>query len=465
MINPAEYPGEDALERFHIWWRLFHRDAFIPDGTGVSFNARLCENYVQYKYDVISRLRSRLIEKVIPAIAGGILLHRYHHFGGSQKAKIDIADLTSVTVNLIYRILFLFVAEYKGMLIADDPDNPIKGIYAIAKSALDEQESMQNIYGAVLKLFRSLYYGDPEHNVPPYRGELFDPSRPDFVFMAEQSIPDTNMREVFKCLMIEGDSIVDYECLDGYQLADIGDTLLNVSLEFTELPYTRRELVAKVGFHEGTGQPTGSDWIVPNPTIDYLVQQSIQNQMDERERKFMAEMETIVAIRQACGNLTAAQSYNPRHQQLNDANNRALEAMMGMRVLDPSMGTGRCLISVIQYLTSEIICRMQVYHDLHPNIPWDWNPLYVALDQERKRSHARLSRHGFEVKPEEYSDTLLLKRIITQKCVCGIDENPMAVAIAKHNIWLTTFSVGAPFSFLDHHLRHGKCSDGVVNQR
>lgn len=461
-VHPEDTPDGDQLALFIRWWRIFHRNAFIPDGTGLSYIERLYEDYIQYGNDVKVRLTNRLIEEAIPSIAEGILLHRYRQFGSGQNAKIDIDDLTSATVNLIYRMLFLFVAEHKGMLPGKESGRQAKGLCAIAKSALDTKKGLHNIYHALINFFRSLYYGDPENNLPPYRGELFDPSRSDFAFLAAHSIPDANMRALFASLTIDGESTVDYECIDGYQLADIGEALLDARITFIELPYGRRELKAKVERQMDMDGQKNSVTRLGNPTIDYLINHTLRNLMDENDHKFTSAMETIVSIRKEHEKNGESQQPDPAYQSLSEVNNGAVEAMLGLRVLDPSMGTGRCLIGVIQYLTDEIICRMQVYHDLHPDIPWDWNPIYVLLDQERKRSQARISRHGFEVKPEEFGDTLLLKRVITLKCVYGVDANPMAVAIAKHNIWLTNFSVGAPFSFLDHHLRHGHAMIGTL---
>jgi hypothetical protein len=45
--------------------------------------------------------------------------------------------------------------------------------------------------------------------------------------------------------------------------------------------------------------------------------------------------------------------------------------------------------------------------------------------------------------------------MVLKRCVYGVDKNPMAVELAKVSLWLHTFTVGAPLSFLDHHLRAG----------
>lgn len=43
----------------------------------------------------------------------------------------------------------------------------------------------------------------------------------------------------------------------------------------------------------------------------------------------------------------------------------------------------------------------------------------------------------------------------------GVDKNPMAVELAKVALWLHTFTVGAPLSFIDHHLRAGDSLFGL----
>ena len=45
--------------------------------------------------------------------------------------------------------------------------------------------------------------------------------------------------------------------------------------------------------------------------------------------------------------------------------------------------------------------------------------------------------------------------MVLKRCIYGVDKNPMAVELAKVALWLHTFTVGAPLSFLDHHLRCG----------
>ncbi len=51
--------------------------------------------------------------------------------------------------------------------------------------------------------------------------------------------------------------------------------------------------------------------------------------------------------------------------------------------------------------------------------------------------------------------------MVLKRCVYGVDKIPMAVELAKVSLWLHTFTVGAPLSFLDHHLR---CGDSLFGE-
>ena len=61
--------------------------------------------------------------------------------------------------------------------------------------------------------------------------------------------------------------------------------------------------------------------------------------------------------------------------------------------------------------------------------------------------------------PPDEDETLLARRIVAQRCLYGVDRNPMAVDLAKLSLWLATLAREHPFTFLDHNLR---CGDSLV---
>ena len=62
----------------------------------------------------------------------------------------------------------------------------------------------------------------------------------------------------------------------------------------------------------------------------------------------------------------------------------------------------------------------------------------------------------------QLTDQAIIRRMVLKRCIYGVDKNPLAVELAKVSLWLHSFTVGAPLSFLDHHLR---CGDSLLGLR
>ena len=88
-------------------------------------------------------------------------------------------------------------------------------------------------------------------------------------------------------------------------------------------------------------------------------------------------------------------------------------------------------------------------------MPWEWNPIQQLIERVRRDILEEMARQGIGLDPARLDDTSLLTRLVMKRCIYGVDLNPMAVELAKLSLWLHSFTVGAPLSFLDHHLRWG----------
>ena len=67
--------------------------------------------------------------------------------------------------------------------------------------------------------------------------------------------------------------------------------------------------------------------------------------------------------------------------------------------------------------------------------------------------------------PPDEDEALYAQRIVAQRCLYGVDKNPMAVDLAKLSLWLATLAKDHPFTFLDHSLRHGDSLVGLTRQQ
>ncbi len=64
--------------------------------------------------------------------------------------------------------------------------------------------------------------------------------------------------------------------------------------------------------------------------------------------------------------------------------------------------------------------------------------------------------------PADASERLALaRRLVADRCLYGVDKNPLAVEMAKLSLWLVTLSKGRPFTFLDHAIKSGDSLVGV----
>ena len=69
-----------------------------------------------------------------------------------------------------------------------------------------------------------------------------------------------------------------------------------------------------------------------------------------------------------------------------------------------------------------------------------------------------------EIPPDE-DEVVFARRLIAQRCLYGVDRNPVAVDLAKVSLWLATLARDHAFTFLDHALRHGDSLVGLTRRQ
>ena len=74
----------------------------------------------------------------------------------------------------------------------------------------------------------------------------------------------------------------------------------------------------------------------------------------------------------------------------------------------------------------------------------------------------RAEESDWALDESQLSDQTIIRRMVLKRCIYGVDKNPLTVELAKVSLWLHSFTVGAPLSFLDHHLR---CGDSLIGLR
>ncbi len=129
---------------------------------------------------------------------------------------------------------------------------------------------------------------------------------------------------------------------------------------------------------------------------------------------------------------------------------KSAEELLDLKICDPAMGSGAFLVQACRWLSDRLVEAWSV----------------TEADGKRIDSEGRILNEGGGEGLEPLSQdaeerAILARRLIAERCLYGVDRNPLAVELAKLSLWLTTMSKGRPFGFLDHNLRSGDSLLGI----
>jgi hypothetical protein len=125
--------------------------------------------------------------------------------------------------------------------------------------------------------------------------------------------------------------------------------------------------------------------------------------------------------------------------------------ILDLKICDPAMGSGAFLVQVCRWLSDRLVEAWS--QDEGKGKTFD------DLGNEYDAGSAEEITNPLPKNAEDQAD--LARRLIAEKCLYGVDVNPLAVELAKLSIWLVTMSKGRPFGFLDHNLRSGNSLLGI----
>ena len=112
----------------------------------------------------------------------------------------------------------------------------------------------------------------------------------------------------------------------------------------------------------------------------------------------------------------------------------APEQILDLKVCDPAMGSGAFLVEACRQLGDALVEAWHA-HGGRPAIP-----------------------------PDE-DEVIFARRLVAQRCLYGVDRNPVAVDLAKVSLWLVTLASDHALTFVDHALRHGDSLVGLSRQQ
>ncbi|WP_322487714.1 Eco57I restriction-modification methylase domain-containing protein [Chloroflexus sp.] len=391
-------------------------------------------------------------------------------------------------LTVMLRLIFLLYAEERGLLPADavwEQYYALASLYEqLRADAALYPDTMHHRYGAwarLLALFRLLHDGAPELGLPRRAGVLFDPDRFPFLegrplgSVRQQGqrivvprIPDGAIYQVLEKLLILDGERLSYRALDVEQIGAVYETMMGFRLAVATGP------TLAIKAEQRGGAPTPLDLAAlltcpPGERANWLREQTgrelpkgvlegvkaarsladlpaaLRPVVDERATPDIAPAGALV-LQPSAERRRSGSHYTPR--ALSEPIMRATlapalarlrgadgapprpEQILGLAVCDPAMGSGAFLVEACRQLGEALVAAWRVYGGRPP----------LAADED---------------------EVIVARRLVAQRCLYGVDKNPVAVDLAKVSLWLATLAKTQPFTFLDHALRHGDSLVGL----
>ncbi len=434
LVDLLSRSDASAMRYFLLFFR---QAAFQPDPQGRRFLADALAASHAYAVALEEDLKGNVYQALEKLMQGFLDLK------SNGLGEADLREIYENSLYLLYRLLFILYGESRGLLPMGKRD--YREFYSLdhlkrefARLTRSPAPMTQKYWGDVQQLFQIINGDNADLNkhlgVPRYNGRLFAPDL--HSFLTEKAVGDRALVEAVNLLSLRQQEFVDYRTLGVRQLGSIYEGLLEYQPRYATEPVAAiRESKRKgerwvkaaavpqkaaiidrrqpgqvyLETDRGERKATGS-YYTPQYIVEYIVKNTLAPLVEQARERVKAR------AKQARGKAARAQ-----------AEQSLIDEILDLKVLDPAMGSAHFLVEATEFLA-----------------------LALATDPYVET----------ETLTEE--DLTHWRRRVVERCIYGVDKNPLAVELAKLSLWLATASADKPLSFIDHHL---KCGDALVGAR
>ena len=477
MALPAGRPILSAFEMLLSAEMLFGGAAEARLGT-------LLAKSRQAQAEVSTRLSRQVLAALHELLRGFVAAEARGAGFVADLARRDPEHLYGGLITTLMRLVFVLYAEDRGLM----PDHPVyqqhyslSGLFGrLRADAAAWPDTMDQRFGAwaqLLALFR-LIHGGGGHGGLSFvarKGALLDPDR--FPFLegrgpdSEPSmpmVPDATVWKVLRSLMVLDGERLSYRTLDVEQIGSVYEAVMGFRVELT----TGRSIALASQKRTGAAVVVDLDGLLALEAGKRA--KALQDAIDRRltgtvttALRAASDVADVVAAlervvdRDATPEIVPAGTpvlqptderrrsgshYTPRSLTepiVSEALRPILERLgrdarpediLDLKVLDPATGSGAFLVEVCRQLSARLVEA--------------W------------------AMHGgpTELPPDE-DELLHARRLVAQRCLYGVDKNPMAIDLARLSLWLITLARDHEFTFVDHALRPGDSLVGLTRRQ
>ena len=384
---------------FVLLWLLCHQSRIEAERPGECW----LERWSQEGQREGVRLRDRLqlgVELAISSLGSGFLAHRGNValrealYAGS----LDKQDYYRELLRLVYRLLFLFVAEDRGLLLDPHGDPEARkrysGYYSTGRLRALAGQRVGSLHHDLYQGLRLVMdglgddHGSPGLALPALGSFLF--SEQAIAHLQGCTIANVDLLAAVRALAYTAEGSVrlpvDFRNLGAEELGSIYESLLELhpALELTTSSFS----LARAG---GNERKTTGSYYTPTSLIGSLLDTALDPVLDQ-----------------------AARGKDPE------------AAILALKVCDPACGSGHFLLAAANRIARRL----------------------AAV------------RTGDEEPSPEATRTAV--RDVIGRCIYGVDLNPMSVELCKVSLWLEALEPGKPLSFLDSHIQCGNSLLGAT---
>ncbi|MFE9097216.1 Eco57I restriction-modification methylase domain-containing protein [Streptomyces sp. NPDC007264] len=344
------------------------------------------------------------VQQALAALGTGFLRHPDNT---ELRENLDPAALQSALLRLVYRLIFLFVAEDREALLTPDPDEQARDRFTryfstarLRERAVRRQGTAHSDQYEALQLVLNALgdeQGRPELALPGLGG-LFNTTEADAPLRGAR-LANRHFLEAVRHLARVRDAnsarwrSVDYRHMGAEELGSVYEALLELVPKYSASERTF-ELVDRAG---NDRKKTGS-YYTPTALTEALLDSTLTPVIDEAVRR------------------GERRAQDEGHA---DPADTIVEELLSLTVCDPACGSGHFLVAAARRIAKRV----------------------ASVRERNPEPTVEAVRHALHE--------------VVARCVYGVDLNPMAVELAKVSLWLEAMEPGRPLGFLDAHIRHG----------
>jgi hypothetical protein len=401
----AIFDGE-LFSEFVLLFCVLHASRFaVPEGTPPSgcWLEKWRAEAVTSGTRALDQLR-RGVQNALTVLGTGFLRHPDN---ARLRESTDPTALRDALLRLVYRLLFVFVAEDRDALLdpaaGERQREAYERYFSSARLRERARRRQGTAHGDQYEALRIVLDalgaegGRPELGLPGLGG-LFSHTAADEPLDGLKLSNESLLAAIRQLAQVRDAGArrwraVDYRHLDAEELGSVYESLLELEPKHSATDRSF-ELIEVAGNSRKT---TGS-YYTPSSLIECLLDTTLDPVLDDAVKR---------------GEQRATEAGRP------DPAEDIVDELLSLTVCDPACGSGHFLVASARRIAKRVAAVRE--HNPEP-----------TEDAVRHALHEVVAR-----------------------CVYGVDLNPMAVDLAKVSLWLEALEPGKPLGFLDAHIKHG----------